>query len=283
MKAHCTDDSQPATDTSLNNCADAAAKAANTRAFAYAAWVRAVRHAEILSMWKFIAAARRAYLKALPAKHAASNVDEDSAEVPSPFGLQVLLGGRGYELPEVDKSTFMTSGVSPVLKVSDGIYAVFLCKFWSLLRWHPAHKDQNESFTSWLELMLSFEMLAGRPVPVAVSNGHVWAPEAWIHELLARQRARGIPSWRTPLVQAVQERAISGLGIGALDFSMVVMYRGNPSRASVFAASTLTARLFVGFFSLRLCLEGQNNDHAPCCSATAGNGQLGGRRCIAYV
>ena len=62
VTGHCTDDSQPAIDTSFNNRADAAAKAANRRAFAHAAWVRAARHAEILSMWKFIAAARRTYL-----------------------------------------------------------------------------------------------------------------------------------------------------------------------------------------------------------------------------
>ena len=251
VKAHCTDDSQPAIDTPFNNSADVAAKAANRRSFAHPAWVRAIRQAEILSMWKFIAAARRAYLKALPAKQAAPDVVEDSAEVPSPFGLHVLLGGSGYELSGVAKSTFMTSGVSPALKVSDGLYAVFLCKFWSLVRWHPAHKDQSESFTSWLELMLSFEMLTERPVPVAVSNGHVWAPEAWIHEPPAWKRVRVFQAGVHQLSKLFKKELYPASA--SVPWTFYGCHVQRQPRASVFVASTLTARLYVGFFSLHPC------------------------------
>ena len=188
VKAHCGSEVQPARDTRFNNAADMAAKAANVRRFAQSAFFEAMKNSKVLCMWTFISSARRAYLQALPAKSLQDDQEQETSEILSPFESIVLQGGRAYPLPVPDKRSFTTTGNTALLQAEGGSFAVHLCKFWALVMWHESHVARHGTFTSWLELMLAFEMLTGRPVPVQKGSAYVWPEDGWLQEVPAHNR-----------------------------------------------------------------------------------------------
>ena len=187
VKAHCESEVQPARDTRFNNAADRAAKAANVRRFAQSVFFEVMRNSKVLCMWSFISSARHVYLQALPAKSLQDEEEKETSEILSPFESIVLQGGRAYPLPVPDKGSF-TTGNTALLQADGGSFAVHLCKFWALVMWHESHASRHGTFTSWLELMLAFEMLTGRPVPVQKGSAYVWPEDGWLQEVPAHNR-----------------------------------------------------------------------------------------------
>eukprot|EP00439_Symbiodinium_sp_Y106_P007482 s4545_g1.t1 len=127
---------------------------------------------------------------ALPAKSALATDEQEQSEIPSPFELTVLEGGYAYPLPVPERRSFTTTGNTALLQTANGSFAEHLCKFWALVRWHEGYVARQGSFTSWLELMLAFEMSTGRPVPFQKSSGseYVWPEDGRLQEVPANNR-----------------------------------------------------------------------------------------------
>ena len=141
-------------------------------------------------------------MKALPPKEAAP---ADLLQVKKLFlDLAVLQGGSSFEAPvPLSQDMFSTKGVPKLLKVSEGLFAMSIMRFWRLVKWHPA-QSSGSPVTSWLELTLAFESLTVRPTLFELKQELIWDTAAWIHQPPAHKRVAVFRAALNHLAQLLQ-------------------------------------------------------------------------------